>query len=186
MYGDSQQVHATHKGGGGAPALRTTMRLWHLWSLQRGKHLEGWFWCYTSLLSPSGFVSFHICLWIFARSSSDHSAVTCVMCADVEACWLQCHCWLWEHTDRDGRAGQWTPGSTEMSRGKRTASTWEQPPTSVDMPLTQRSGRGQPPTCSGHQISSVVAKLKVKWPMLIYIFNTTSIYLICTCFKNTV
>lgn len=70
MYGDSQQVHATHKGGGGAPALRTPMRLWHLWSLQRGKHLEGWFWCYTSLLSPSGFVSFHVCLWIFARSSS--------------------------------------------------------------------------------------------------------------------
>lgn len=58
------------------------------------------------------FVSFHVCLWIFACSSYHHSAVTCVMCADVEACWLQCHSWLWEHTDWDGRAGQGTPGSS--------------------------------------------------------------------------
>lgn len=78
----------------------------------KGQTLGGMILTYTSLLSPSGFVSFHVCLWIFARSSSDHSAVTCVMCADVEACWLQCHSWLWEHTDRDGRAGQWTPGSS--------------------------------------------------------------------------
>lgn len=83
MYGGSQHVQSTHKGGGGTPALRTTMRLWHLWSLQRAKHLEGWFWLCTSLLSPSGFVSFHICLWIFAWSSYHHSAVTCVMCVQM-------------------------------------------------------------------------------------------------------
>lgn len=83
MYGDSQHVQSTHKGGGGTPALRTTMRLWHLWLLQRGKHLEGWFWLCASLLSPSGFVSFHVCPWIFAWSSYHHSAVTCVMCVQM-------------------------------------------------------------------------------------------------------
>lgn len=77
MYGGNQQVQSTHKEGGGAPALRTTMRLWHLWSLQR----EGWF--YASFLSPSGFVSFHVCLWISAWSSYHHSAVTCMMCVQM-------------------------------------------------------------------------------------------------------
>lgn len=83
MYGGNQQVQSTHKEGGGTPALRTTMRLWHLWSLRRGKHLEGWFWRYASFLSPSGFVRFHVCLWIFAWSSYHHSAVTWVMCVQM-------------------------------------------------------------------------------------------------------
>lgn len=78
--------------------------------------------------------------------------------------------------------------STEMSRGKRTVFTWERSPHAKGHAThtgkwegTVTNMRWTPTISSSSKTKSEMARAY----LFIYIFNTSSIYLICTCFKNT-